>query len=133
MYKIKLILLAVLTMLSVSLFATDYPWLTFVMRDNAEVSVAAENLSIEYKDFNLILKSATVEETIPVAQISTMRFTSIATAVNEIDGDRDGFTDFYTVSGLKVGSFESAEAARQNLPSGIYIGKNESKTFKVIF
>lgn len=114
-------------------FAADYQWLTFRMADNSEVSVAADNLSINYRDANLYLKSATVDQTIAVAQIKTMRFTSSAAGINDVDANLPCEADYYTVSGVKVGRFTSIEDARKNLPSGIYVTKGEGKTFKVIF
>lgn len=127
------LILAVGMVLPMASFAADYQWLTFRMADNSEVSVAADNLSINYRDANLYLKSATVDQTIAVAQIKTMRFTSSAAGINDVDANLPGETDYYTVSGVKVGRFTSIEDARKNLPSGIYVTKGEVKTFKVIF
>ena len=129
----KSLILAAGMVLPMTSFAAEYQWLTFRMSDNTEMSVAADNLSIDYCDANLHLKSATVDQTIPVAQIKTMRFTSSAAGINDVNIDRPEVADYFTAGGVKVGRFASVEEARNNLPSGVYVGKSEVKTFKVIF
>lgn len=133
MKKLRSLILAVGMVLPIASFAADYQWLTFRMADNSEVSVAADNLSINYSDANLYLKSATVDLTISVDQIKTMRFTSSEAGIDDVNINLPFKADYYTVSGVKVGRFTSIEEARKNLPSGIYIAKNETKIFKVIF
>lgn len=120
-------------MLPLSAMAAEYQWLTFRMTDDTEVSVAADKLSINYSDAMLRLKSATVDETLAVAQIKSMRFTSSSAGINEVKNNHIENAYYYTVGGIKVGHFTSIEEARENLPSGVYIGKTEAKTFKVIF
>ncbi len=113
--------------------AADYPWLTFLMADNTELSVASDNLEINYSDGNLQLTSATVDQSIPVNQIKSMRFTTLSSAIDEIADDFTSPADYFTLSGVCVGRFATLDEARSSLPAGIYIGKSESKTLKVIF
>lgn len=128
----RLILAACMTASGVS-FAADYGWLTFRLADDTELSVASENLSIDYIDDALHLKSATVDETLPVAQIKTMRFTEAPAGITDTAADVSEKAVFYNVSGANAGIFPSVEAGRLNLPSGIYIVKSGDKTFKIIF
>ncbi len=131
MRRIKLILIGVVLMLPSFASAIDYPWLTFRMADDSEMSVEAENLSINYKDGNLILSSSAVDKTIPASQIKSMRFTATSAAVDGMFDMQSSAGEYYNLSGIKVGKFSSTEQARKTLPSGIYIVKSESKTFKV--
>lgn len=130
--KLKLFLAAVLTLPAMA-FASDFPWLTFLMSDNTELSVASDNLEINYSEGNLQLTSSVVNQSIPVDKIKTMRFTMLSSAIDDVIDNTTCPADYYTVSGIKVGRFESPDEARQALPSGIYIGKSELKTYKIIF
>lgn len=131
--KIKsFVVAAALTLPSMS-FSADFPWLTFLMSDNTELSVASDNLEISYSENSLQLKSSSVNQSIPVSQIKSMRFTAVTSGIDDLFSDRTAPADYYTVSGICVGRFESPEEARKALPSGIYIGKSELKTYKVIF
>lgn len=131
MRKFKLILFGAALMLPSLASALDYPWLTFRMTDESEMSVAAENLSINYMDGNLILSSSTVDKTIATDQIKSMRFTATPAAVENIIDIQSAAGEYYNLSGIKVGKFASIEDACKALPSGIYIVKSESKTYKV--
>lgn len=123
-------------MLPVISHAEDYQWLTFTMTDNTEMSVAAENLTITYNetDRSLQLKSATVNNRLAVDNIKSMRFTeTMGVNAPEVDGISTGNVEFYNIDGVKSGVFSSIEEARTSLPSGIYVVKNNGKSFKVIF
>ena len=108
----------------------DYPWLTFRMADDTEISVAAENLNMKYLDGYLHLSSSNENRTIPVEQIKSMKFTSHSSGIKEIE-DMESDADYYNLSGICVGRFSSVKEARKALTSGIYIVKSERKTFKV--
>lgn len=131
MNKFKLTLIAAALCLPSLAFSADYPWLTFQLSDDTQLSVAAENLSINYEDGNLHLSSATVDKTIPVGQIKSMRFTAESAAVESIFDIQSAEGDYYNLAGVKVGRFTSVDEAKKALPSGIYIVKSEIKTFKV--
>ena len=113
--------------------AADYPWLTFRMTDGSELSVAAEGLAINYADGNLLLKSTTVDQTIPSDQVKSMRFTTSTDAVDEMTDILSSEADYFDLSGIKVGRFSSSDEARNVLPSGTYIVRSNKKTIKVIF
>lgn len=114
-------------------YASDFPWLTFTMNDHTEISVASDNLAMNYMDNNLVLKSATVDQSIPVAQISSMEFTSSPSGIKDMLAGDGKSSVFYNLSGVKVGKFTSLKEARESLPSGVYILRNEKTTHKVIF
>ncbi|MDE6513065.1 MAG: hypothetical protein K2L05_02635 [Muribaculaceae bacterium] len=129
----QLLLAAALTVSSAG-FAAEYQWLTFRMADNTELSVAAENLAISYSGRELRLKSATVDRTLAVDAVKSMRFTSDPAAIDAPQGaTRAAAGDYFTAAGVKVGSFASADEARRTLPSGVYVVKTGNKTFKLIF
>ncbi|MDE5847908.1 MAG: hypothetical protein K2H71_11225 [Muribaculaceae bacterium] len=113
--------------------AADYPWLTFKMTDGSEISVASEGLAINYSDGNLLLKSTTVDQTIPSDQVKSMRFTTSIDAVDEMTDILSSEADYFDLSGIKTGRFSSSDEARNALPSGTYIVRSNKKTIKVIF
>ncbi|MDE5997543.1 MAG: hypothetical protein K2G77_04945 [Muribaculaceae bacterium] len=131
MIKIKLTLIAATLLMPIFTYAEAFPWLTFRMADDTELSVASENLTINYKNGNLILSSSIVDKTIPANQIKSMRFTSTSAGIIEVNDRKSTAGDYYNLSGLKVGRFSSTKDAGNVLPSGIYLVKNEGKTFKV--
>lgn len=128
----KLIAGAMLMSPTLTTSAAEFPWLTFVMADETELSVAADNLSLNYADGNLLLTSQSANETLPTAQIKSMRFTSTPASVDAIGVEASFTADYYTPSGISVGRFGSIDEARDMLPAGIYIVKCEQKTFKLI-
>lgn len=130
---IKKAFLAAILVLPLMTSAAEFPWLTFLLADDTEVSVAAENLDINYSDGNLLLASGTVNQAIPVDQIKSMKFTSYSAGIRDVIENKSGEAEYFDLSGIKVGTFPSLEVARKSLPSGTYIGKSDIKTFKVIF
>lgn len=133
MKLLKHFLIAAALAFSMSAYAADYPWLTFKLADNSELSVASDNLEISYSDGNLTLSSPTVNQIIPVATIKSMQFTSQSSSVGDVAIAASGLSDYYSITGVKVGRFASVEEARKALPSGVYIRKSKDKTYKVIF
>lgn len=131
MNNLRRIFLTAAIFLPVLVSAESLPWLTFSMSDATEQSVAAENLSIIYKDGNLLLSSASVDQIIPVSQIKSMKFTSSASGVDTLKEIQSSESDYYNFSGIKVGRYKSIQEAGKALPSGVYIVKNGNQTFKV--
>ncbi len=111
--------------------AADYPWLTFKMTDDSEISVLAADLAINSQNGYLILSSAFVDKTIPLDQIYSMRFTTTSAGVETIEDIQSAVGDYYNLSGIMIGSFSSSDAARNVLPPGIYIVKNNSGSHKI--
>lgn len=114
--------------------AGEYSRLTFTLVDNTELSVASENLSINYSNGELYLTSNTVDQVIPVENIRSMKFTNLTSDIDNLAEEKAiGEKDFFTISGSKVGTFGSIDEAREKLPSGIYLISDGSNTLKVIF
>lgn len=133
MTKLKKTLLAAALAIPLMAAATDYPWLTFRMTDDTEISVPSENLDMNYKEGILYLTSATVNQSFPVDRIKSMKFTSQTTGIKDITANISDAAEYYNLSGLMIGKFRTAEEAKKVLPSGIYIVRNSAKTYKVTF
>lgn len=114
--------------------AEEYPWLTFRLTDSTELSVAAEGLVMNYADGRLTLSSDLVDQSMEVTSIRSMRFTTYATVgIEGVDEAAYSTAEYFTPAGVSVGSFASVNDARHALPSGIYVARGTSSTFKVIF
>lgn len=133
MKLIKLIAIACVMFLPMALHAEGMPWLTFKMADDTSISVASADLVINYSSGELQLNSPTVSRIIPVAQLKSMTFSSSTTGIESVSIQEGGSMEFYDMSGVKTGNFDSLDMARENLPSGIYVVKSGEKSIKVIF
>lgn len=134
MKKIKNLLTMCLLTVPAVLSAEVYPWLTFRMSDNTEISVPSQNLKIDYSDRVLHVSTSTVTTDISIDKVKSMQFTSSSSAIDNVLNDgEEGAMEFFNVSGVKSGSFGSLEEARKALPSGVYIIKNGEKSRKAIF
>lgn len=133
MKKATKTILAALCAFPMLTYAADFSWLTFTLTDNTEMSVAADGLTMEYEGGNLKLTSDKVDQTLLTEKIRSMRFTSVPAGVDGIDTETGINAEYYNMAGIKAGRFNSHEEARKALPSGIYIVKDKSKTFKIVF
>lgn len=114
--------------------ASGESWLTFRLKDNSEISVASQNLNIDYNNGVLLLSSPSVNQTLSINNVKSMRFTTSSAGINEVIGDfASGEIEFYNIGGALVGKFSSIENARKTLPAGIYIINNGEKSLKIIF
>lgn len=132
----KLTYLAVAAAMSTPLLAgaVENSWLNFRMTDNTVLAVASDNLSINYIDGTLHLTSPTVDQTIPVADITSMQFSSDTSGIGNLEHGEDfSALEYFDPSGQRVGLFSSTEEAKAVLPSGLYIVKSGKKSHKVIF
>lgn len=130
-FKISALLISM--MLSLSAWADGYRWLTFRMTDGTDVSVAAEDISIDYASGSLKLSSATVNQEIPVDKIYSMRFASELSGMDDVMSATDMSIDCFTLSGIWIGRYSSLVEARKALRSGVYIAKSDKKVIKLIF
>lgn len=133
MKLLKSFIITLFLIIPSEIWALEFPWLTFKMTDSSELSVAADGLTISCADCVLLLNSDKVNQSLPLNQIQSMRFTSEHVSLHEISSAMTCPAEYYTVQGTAAGRFESIDQARAALPSGVYIGKSESGNFKVIF
>lgn len=129
----KLSALLALALLPAALSAASYRWLNFSMTDGSLLSVAAENLNMNYVDGSLLLSSETVNEKLVVSSLASMYFSDDKTSVDELLSAETEISEVYSPNGMKLGQFRDKDEARAKLPSGIYIIRQGSQTTKVIF
>lgn len=66
MKLIKSLALAILLSAPAAMQAMDFPWITFTLSDQSELSVDAEGLEMTYSDGSLRLHSSRVDKTLPL-------------------------------------------------------------------
>lgn len=113
--------------------ADTYPYLSFETQDGTTRSVSVESLTMTFSDGKLLASNGTDSYEIDVASLSRMYFSaSNVTAISDLErSDTHGQMDVYTLSGVKVGSFDNDAALRNGVGAGVYIVKSNGKTFKV--
>ncbi len=131
MKKILFLLCCVVSSLHAS--ADDYNYLVFTATDGTETSFATGRLKITFSDGMLVASNADGTQRFVITDLSKMYFSSTTTAVGHVEtAVNDAPVTVYTVTGVKLGVFDSADAARQQLKSGIYLFKTKLETHKTI-
>lgn len=132
--RLKQLLLTGLLVLPSVLWADTNMWLTFHMSDNTELSVPAGNLKMDYSEGVIRISADSVNNTIEVNTIKSMKFTSSPAGIDDIiDNSQGQDKELFDLSGVRIGTFGSLDDARTMLPSGIYVVKNGNRSLKVIF
>ncbi|MDE6277001.1 MAG: hypothetical protein K2M06_02730 [Muribaculaceae bacterium] len=111
------------------LSAQDYESLIFNLSDGSAVVLPAQGLRLEVKDAAMQATAADgTTSTIPFDRLASFCFStdfSILPLAPGLLGD--GGFDAYTLSGVSMGHFSSADA----LPAGTYIVVSEGRTLKI--
>ncbi len=129
----KKVLLVIVSLIG---FATakayDYPYLTFQNADGTEQSVSVEGLTITYADGQLSIVGNGVTQKLDAAQLSKMYFATEASSIETLNRDNDGRVEIYSVFGIFLGNYDSAQQAVSALEKGVYVMKSASETHKII-
>lgn len=113
--------------------ATNYPWLTFTLTDNTELSVPSENLQLTYAGGELKLTSASVDQTLPLQLLKSMRFESEQSGLEDRKAEANTPVTVFNSLGGNIGVFASIDEAVNSLPHGVYIISSGRSTKKVMF
>ena len=108
--------------------AEDYPYLSFEKADGSVVSVSVSGLSMTFSDGKLVVANdaGNVGE-LSVAALSRMFFSADAASIAETVSQGSTGREVYTLSGVCVGKYDAAKS----LLAGIYVVKEDGKTFKM--
>lgn len=121
----KCLLFAILAVCALGLRA-EFNRLVFYTLDGEEQSVGLTGLNITFVNGELVATSEEASATVPLASLASMEF-----ANGEIDGIKAASTaelavTVYSADGICQGAFASKDAARETLPSGLYIIKSHN-------
>lgn len=119
--KKLLIVLAVITA-TLTAYAGNYSYLTFVTTDGAKMSVAASSLTMTISGTTLNAGN----RSFTLANLSRMYFSSSdhSTAIESLTAEEwDDVTEIYDLNGRKV--------TRDMMNNGVYVVKGKRGTFKI--
>ncbi len=119
----------VLAFLSVSAQKT-YPYFR-VERTDGESTFKSEGLKISVSGANLVFEGDHGTTTFPIDSMTSMYFCNNTMGVESLFSE-DEPVEVFTLSGVSMGKFESAFAAKNALKSsGVYLFKFKNETIKV--
>lgn len=127
MFKMKRLLLSAAMLGSLAANAEVFPYLAFQTSDGTVQAVSVESLTITMSDGKLIATNASGTKTFTLSELSSMYFTSEATAIESIENEklRNGENEeVYSLSGQKMSNGQ--------MPRGIYVVKQNGKTRKIV-
>lgn len=112
--------------------AYDYPYLTFQASDGTTQSVSVESLTLTVNGGQLVAENSEGSATFTLTELSKMYFSATPTAITEISSSLSGNgVEVFSLSGIPLGRFDSAEQARSTLERGIYVVKKDGQTHKI--
>lgn len=126
------ILFLTLLLFTVAARAGDYKSLVFQTADGT-TSVDLSELVITVADGKLVAANASGTVTIDASTLTKMYFsTDEATGIESVTTTGEGAKlDVYDLQGRKVGSYDNLQSARQALRQGMYVIRQDGRTFKI--
>lgn len=127
----KLLFVAVACLMAVQGFAdNDYSYLTFTKNNQSEQSFPAVGLTITFADGKAVVIQNGSTTTFEVSELSKMYFSSVAAGVETLQKS-DAPLTVYNVAGQPMGTFKNESDLNSSLKSGVYIVRQNGKTFKL--
>ena len=110
----------------------DYPWLAFQTTDGTVKTVAVETLTLTFVNGQLVATNDAGNVAFALTDLSKMFFSKEPTRIADTPLDSEGDeAEVFTVAGVAVGRFASADAARAALKPGLYVIKSKEGTYKM--
>lgn len=95
------------------------------------VTLSAEDLEMTFADGNLIAKNNEEQAIIPLSELKSFCFSFRIMGV-ELTEDLTTDINIISISGARMGHFNSIEEARQSLPAGIYVIEKGNSHHKIV-
>lgn len=129
----QVLIMALLLLTTASVKADDYAYLAFENGDGTTQTLPADGLKITYADGKIVAVSSNGSQTFTLSDLYKMYFANTSTAISDLSADTAGTSavTVYTISGIQVGHYASLATARANLKAGLYLVKQQQKTFKI--
>lgn len=126
----KIFLIFSLIIMSVASNAADYSYIAIQKTDGTSIVVKSDGLRFYVKDGTLTIAHENDEQTLNLAELTSMRFATESSGVESIDSDIA--VEAYSISGTHVGSYDNFNEALTRInASGIYLFKTEKGTAKI--
>ncbi|MBR6828942.1 MAG: hypothetical protein IKM76_12485 [Prevotella sp.] len=122
----KRLLLLMMTVGALAVHADTYPYMTFITADGTKTSLPAAGLSLAISGSNLVATDGSTSKTFNLTDLSSMHFSaaseSSVTGIDAVGATATGEkVSVFTLNGVRMGTYDSVEAARNALPAGVYI------------
>lgn len=112
--------------------AANYPYLSFQKADGTILSVGVEALEMNFSDGKLIVSSPSGNYELNTADLKRMFFSDNSeTGINDTPTAQDGSLQVYSASGIYMGMYSNQQDFMQKSAKGVYIVKQNGKTFKM--
>lgn len=114
--------------------ASDYTTLVFQTSSGGATAVSLSSLVLTVSGGKLTATNSSGTQTFTLSDLSKMYFsTDASTAISGVASATDGEAVSVTsLQGLNMGSYTTLEAARKALRPGVYVVKQQEKTFKLV-
>lgn len=120
---------------AMSAFATEaanYPYLSFQKADGTILSVGVEALEMSFSDGKLIVSNSSGNYELNTADLKRMFFADNSeTSINDTPAVQDNSLQVYSTSGIYMGMYNNQQDFIQKSSKGVYIVKQNGKTFKM--
>lgn len=110
--------------------AANYDYLTFQNTDGNQVSMSVNGLKMQIADGNLVATNGEGTMTFALSNLSKMLFTETSGIADNIISDSKAVT-VYNLSGVKIGEYQNVASAQKALDKGVYVVKENDKTYKM--
>lgn len=128
----RTLLFSGLLLTALSVRASDYKSLVF-QGNSGTTAVDISSLVITVSEGKLVASNASGTQTFTITDLTKMYFSSDATGIGRVDnGTPASALVAYDISGRKMGSYDSIDAAKAQLKQGVYVIKQDNKTFKIV-
>lgn len=127
-----LTLLVMMGIACTTTLADDYTYLTVKKTDGTEQSFASSGLKITFSDSNMAVTASSATATFPLADLEKMFFSATATGIVNIStaSQAKAGVEVFSLDGRSLGTFATCDEATNQLGHGVYIIKQNGRTFK---
>jgi hypothetical protein len=117
-----------------TIHADTYPYLSFETNDGTVVSLSVSSLNMTFSNGKLIVDNGVESCEMAVKNLTRMFFSTTGTSgISNVSGENaEGNLEVFTPTGIRIGTFASAEAMRRGVKSGVYVVKSNGRTFKTV-
>lgn len=128
----KLMTLAALCLSALAAQADgSYAYLTFTNNNKVEQSFPADGLTITFADGRALVSQGGTQVSLALTDLQKMYFTAEPAGVSEVKADGSGALTVVSLSGQQLGTFANRADMLAGLKKGVYVVKNEGKTYKI--
>ena len=114
--------------------AADYPYLVFTNTGGTTTILSVENLTLSVSGSTLQVTNADGTNSFALTDLTNMQFSKDGSTVTALENvlQADQAVEVFTVSGVRLGTYNSLAQAVKNLHSGAYIIKQNTNAQTIV-